>query len=642
MLAIATVKTRGVFGTAKVAMSVTRGSALRLTRLHLHNFRCYVDLSVEFAPTTVIIGPNNGGKSTLLDAVQCLLSTEDRYGVPFVRRTVAAMRDLTLFQTYDEGESELLPDDPVTIVGEFGDLSHGESEAWGHVLVNGALRIGVLFQPHGGRPEAFSSRTIGARFGPMFVLPKEHKYRSADWVAAVPDSEGTFTFGDPTAFALEGERWEPMLGLVPGRLPELIMVPGPDMPVPEPDVYLRPFLLAAQESALRDIPDETFDSLMQGVDEITNKIERQLSAALPRYVESVTGAHVWLRDPVIGPEGMAEEAKARVVRALIGSIDLQLTRSATAATQRDEPTGVLGAGARRATALAALEMFMDPDLWPVQRPVIIAIEEPEVGLHPAAQQSVAASLRNLAAYNIQTMIATHSPVFVNAAPRSGIRIARLGIDPAGLPLHEILEPEGLTEVIALLGASPADVLLGRRFVVVEGDSDVVALVAWSRIAGYDFDSLGIRCFAAGSWSMAGTVAKLLEVAYGPVAIHVVLDGGPDTEREAVKLRDRFGDAVPVDVMERPEIEMYFSRRAVEAWLVTQGVDPTALPSLLGPPDDSQITKSLLQRAFHQALGRSYQVTQGARGIAMLMNESEISPVRDILERIAGQPSHGQK
>ena len=54
-------------------------------------------LTLRLDPATVIIAPNDAGKSTILDAIRCLLSDTDRNGERFERRTVVTMRDLDLF-----------------------------------------------------------------------------------------------------------------------------------------------------------------------------------------------------------------------------------------------------------------------------------------------------------------------------------------------------------------------------------------------------------------------------------------------------------------------------------------------------------------------------------------------------------------
>ena len=43
-----------------------------ITHLHIQNFKCLRDVQVDLAPFTILIGPNDSGKSSLLDAVQFL------------------------------------------------------------------------------------------------------------------------------------------------------------------------------------------------------------------------------------------------------------------------------------------------------------------------------------------------------------------------------------------------------------------------------------------------------------------------------------------------------------------------------------------------------------------------------------------
>lgn len=47
---------------------------MRITRLHIENFRSIRNLDIELGGTTVFIGPNDAGKSAILDAVRIVLS----------------------------------------------------------------------------------------------------------------------------------------------------------------------------------------------------------------------------------------------------------------------------------------------------------------------------------------------------------------------------------------------------------------------------------------------------------------------------------------------------------------------------------------------------------------------------------------
>src|SRR6266436_104275 len=47
---------------------------MRITRLHIENFRSIQSLNIELGGTTVLIGPNNAGKTAILDAVRIALT----------------------------------------------------------------------------------------------------------------------------------------------------------------------------------------------------------------------------------------------------------------------------------------------------------------------------------------------------------------------------------------------------------------------------------------------------------------------------------------------------------------------------------------------------------------------------------------
>src|SRR5437763_5013337 len=47
---------------------------MRITSLHIENFRSIKSLDVELAETTVFIGPNNAGKTAILEAIRIALT----------------------------------------------------------------------------------------------------------------------------------------------------------------------------------------------------------------------------------------------------------------------------------------------------------------------------------------------------------------------------------------------------------------------------------------------------------------------------------------------------------------------------------------------------------------------------------------
>lgn len=150
-----------------------------------------------------------------------------------------------------------------------------------------------------------------------------------------------------------------------------------------------------------------------------------------------------------------------------------------------------GAGTGRALALSALGLYADETLWPPDRPVIVAVEEPEVGLHPAAQRAIARVLRDLPAHGLQPILFSHAASMVDTAPRTGVRCLRRARDR--------VEASDLGSVAAALGLAPSDILQASAFLIVEGVSDEAIFRVWATQLGYD-EASDVRLVPAGSWS----------------------------------------------------------------------------------------------------------------------------------------------
>jgi hypothetical protein len=55
-----------------------------INELKLENFRCYLDHTVSFKRTTIVIGRNNAGKSTLVEALRLVAIVASRYkSIPY-------------------------------------------------------------------------------------------------------------------------------------------------------------------------------------------------------------------------------------------------------------------------------------------------------------------------------------------------------------------------------------------------------------------------------------------------------------------------------------------------------------------------------------------------------------------------------
>jgi putative ATP-dependent endonuclease of OLD family len=102
-------------------------------------------------------------------------------------------------------------------------------------------------------------------------------------------------------------------------------------------------------------------------------------------------------------------------------------------------------------------------------PIVFALDEAELHLHPRAQRDLAETLQKIGAGSDQVVLTTHS--FVLAQKREGQKVHAIQKDDSGTSRC----PESKKGAIELLGVMPSDVNLPDNVIIVEGASDAVFL-----------------------------------------------------------------------------------------------------------------------------------------------------------------------
>jgi putative ATP-dependent endonuclease of the OLD family len=93
---------------------------MQITRLHIANFRSIQNLDIELGNTSVFIGPNNAGKTAILDAVRIVLTRRwGQRGTGFTEHDV--------HRPDQGGDPRTLP--PVTIILTFEEPGTGAWDA---------------------------------------------------------------------------------------------------------------------------------------------------------------------------------------------------------------------------------------------------------------------------------------------------------------------------------------------------------------------------------------------------------------------------------------------------------------------------------------------------------------------------------
>lgn len=127
---------------------------MRITKLTLENFRSFKEKqSIEFAPVTLLFGPNSVGKSTVLMAL-------------FYIRHILVNGDCNPLRLEELGNK---------YVGGFEGLVHGRD-------LKKTIRIGVEYS---------KGNSIGSSYTEIRDLLNENENEDIDWLFSLPDASGT-------------------------------------------------------------------------------------------------------------------------------------------------------------------------------------------------------------------------------------------------------------------------------------------------------------------------------------------------------------------------------------------------------------------------------------------------------------------
>jgi putative ATP-dependent endonuclease of OLD family len=366
-----------------------------ISRLSIQNFRSIKSLDLDLSETTVLIGPNNAGKTAILDAIRIVLTR--RWG-----------QRGTGFTEYD-----------VHLADE-----HADPKAPPGV----AIEIRVEEQVAGEWPDALQQdldeiAQTDPTTGKTFIILRA----SCAW----SEAEGNF---EPSWVFLNAGR-APLVGGSARR-----------MNLERFWQYLPVFYLGA----LRDADDEfsprsQFWGRLLKAMEIPSALETKVQRVLDLLNRKLLQA-----DPRLGQIADTLSGATRVAaRDRDGGVDLRLVPlkswdllSKAEIILRNEPDWPWlplqrhGQGVQSLSVIFLFQAFVEhllTELYEADSAPVLALEEPETHLHPQAARSLWTHIQALPG---QKIITTHSPYFVQHVPFRDLRLVRLtdnGTEVCSLP-----------------------------------------------------------------------------------------------------------------------------------------------------------------------------------------------------------------
>jgi putative ATP-dependent endonuclease of OLD family len=210
-----------------------------------------------------------------------------------------------------------------------------------------------------------------------------------------------------------------------------------------------------------------------------------------------------------------------------------------------------GAGVQSAIALAVAKAYADI----VRNPVVLALEEPELYLHPHGCRHFYRLLKEFSEAGLQIIYTTHERAFVNIGDFDSVHIVRKVGHQTEVTSGQALNIAGkdALRMQSRFNDRVNEVFFATAVVLVEGDPDEIACRAALDALGADLDRRSISIVAVGGQSEIPVFAELLEGLHIPAI--ALVDEDP-TNRGSAANRARIAEhlAAAQILLQRPNLE----------------------------------------------------------------------------------------
>jgi len=448
---------------------------LRLVGLTVENFRCYVaPISVRFDDLTALVGRNDVGKSTLMEALAIFFETANpdkddasKNGDPKLMRISCE---------FDRLPESIVVDAefPTTLASEYLLSENG-------TLVVRKTYNGALATPKVSAIEAIARHPTAKGYNDLLALKK------ADLAKRAEELRVDLKDVDKRANApVRSAIWASSDDLQLAEVPVSLEAEGGKQAWAALQQFLPTFALFKSDRASTDQDAEAQDPLKAAIREAIKAVEPKLQE-VKDYVEAevkkIAAATV---DKLREMDASVAETLDPVV--MTKKWDSLFSTSITG----DEgiPLNKRGSGVKRLVLLNFFRAQAEKNAAERNSTSIIyAIEEPETSQHPRNQRLLLKALRELAAADgRQVIISTHTPMLARHLPEGDVRFIQR--DDAGLRSVDEGSPAISAEIAKSLGVLPDHNV--KVFVGVEGPHDISFLTGMARIlraAGEDIPDL---------------------------------------------------------------------------------------------------------------------------------------------------------
>jgi energy-coupling factor transporter ATP-binding protein EcfA2 len=483
---------------------------MKIAAIRIKNFRAFADQTINLNDYTCLVGPNGGGKSTVLYALNMF----------FQEQTTLTADDFHQKHTGD----------PIEITLTFTDLDDQQRKDFAHYVRQGRLVVSSVgtFDPSAGTVDLtqYGERLGMNAFRPYFEgnkkvadlrdvygtlrkqfpdLPDANtqpKMTSAlnDYEAAHPQDCTLLRSGDQFYGFTKGTN------LLAPHI-QWVYVPAVKDATAEQvearDSALGKLLARTVRATtnfeegldtIRATARTEYDKLLQQQQASLNALSTSLQARLKEWAHPNVNLRVeWTGDP------------DKSVR-----IDQPFAHVVAGEDQFEGELSHLGHGFQRSYLLALLQELAGANSAGAPR-LLLGCEEPELYQHPPQARHLAAVLQKLSGSNSQVIVSTHSPYFVSGNAFDDVRMIRKDRTTGASQVTQVsygrladyvrtatgqpyVKPSGaLAKIHQLLQSTLGEMFFTQRLILVEGPEDVAYLTTYFALLGKEEEYRRLGC-----------------------------------------------------------------------------------------------------------------------------------------------------
>lgn len=468
-----------------------------LTSLKIEHYRGIKSLDLALGPTTVLVGENNCGKTTVLHALRACLYTLRSAG------RASPFEEFDLH--FDSRSADPTTAPPIVITLTFEEGIAGE---WSDEV----------------------EQRLGGDGGVIAFMPPDDRSRiqlhvNAQYSAVTQEIETTFEFLDAAGQPLPAKNRNRLSNLQQLRpLFYLSALRDAGKEFSRTSQFWSPFVKnsqidaptkAAIEAQLEDINTQIIEAhgTFKGVREHLSKVQELVSL------------------------GGQDVVSVDAVPALVFDMLNRTQVSISSATGARLPIARHGEGTQSLTVLMLFDAFLKSELARKQRVMeskpIVALEEPEAHLHPNAVRALWKTIEDI---DGQKLVATHSGDLLSEVDIHSIRrlYRKDGQVHVGAVARGLLDERQSQKFDYFVRRTRGELFFARVWILVEGETDVILLSGAARVLGIELEQAAVRIvdYAQSDLSIFIATADALGIQW-----HVFSDGDPAGLKNIKKARD---------------------------------------------------------------------------------------------------------